>query len=191
MYYYQDEDNYYKVDLDAQRSFSKLSVKKAGVETELGHLSGPGYTRHFAFQLEVSIVDGVITVLRDGVDLFANVAASTLSSGSVALYSWGNNGANFDDITVTQSTTSSNANVEPAVEAEHFIFTDPPYDSNTGTPVQLLVEQTLATQPTHEHADPTPETQSFDLSPAESDIFFSHSVQYRATLQPIALLRTK
>jgi len=102
----------------------------------------------------------------------ARRADSTLSSGSVALYSWANKGARFDDITVTQSTTPSNANVEPAVEAEHFVFTDPPYDSNTGTPVQLLVEQSLATQPTHEHADATPETQSFDLSPAESDVFF-------------------
>lgn len=102
VFYYTNEDNYYKIDLDEQRSFSTLVQKEAGVETVLATSAGPGYAVGVDTQLKVTVSDNEITVVRDGVTLFGgSVSGGDLTEGTVGLYSWGNDGAQFDDVIVT------------------------------------------------------------------------------------------
>ncbi|MDA0241141.1 MAG: Ig-like domain-containing protein [Proteobacteria bacterium] len=102
VFYYTDENNYYKIDFDAQRSFSTLFQREAGVETVLATVAGPGYSVGVDTQLKVTISGDEITVLRDGVDVFGGaVSGGDLTDGTIGLYSWGNVGAEFDDVFVS------------------------------------------------------------------------------------------
>ena len=100
MFRYQDPKNYYKVDLDKQRDFRKLFKVKKGTETTLATATG-GYTQNADMVLSVTLDDSVITVTLDGIDIFGgSITDSDITNGTVALYSWGNTGARFDDVAV-------------------------------------------------------------------------------------------
>ena len=100
MFRYQDPKNYYKVDLDNQRNFRTLFKVKTGIETTLAAATG-GYTQNADMVLSVTLVDSVITVTLDGIDVFGGpITDSDITNGTVALYSWGNTGARFDDVAV-------------------------------------------------------------------------------------------
>ena len=104
VFYYTDADNYYKVDFDQQRGFSTLFQVQGGVETTLATVSGAGYVIGNTTQLAVTVSGSGITVLRDGGDVFGGpVLNGALTSGTVGLYSWGNTGANFDNVVVTSA----------------------------------------------------------------------------------------
>ena len=111
MFYYQDPNNFYKVEFDQQRSFSTLFQMENGVETTLATASGRGYTLGANTQIEVTVAGGDITVLRDGVDVFGTIQSSALTGGSVGLYSWGNTGANFDNILVTEVSVPASSSI--------------------------------------------------------------------------------
>ncbi|NKB56202.1 MAG: S8 family serine peptidase [Alphaproteobacteria bacterium] len=110
VFYYTDENNYYKVDFDQQRSFSKLFQVQGGVETTLASVSGPGYAIGVDTALSVTVSGSEITVLRDGADVFGGpVQGGALTGGTVGLYSWANTGANFDDVVVTGNGPAASA----------------------------------------------------------------------------------
>ena len=101
MFRYQDQDNYYKLELDNQRKFSKLFKVVDGVETTLAHVEEPGYTVGTKFDLEIKVDGNQIQVLRDGIDLFGGpIIDDSHSKGTVALYSWGNTSNYYDDVQV-------------------------------------------------------------------------------------------
>ncbi len=115
-----DENNYYKIDFDQQQSFSTLFQVSGGAETVLASVSGPGYVIGAETPLSVTVTDSTITVLRDGEDVFGGpVTGGTLSAGTVGLYSWGNNGAHFDNLTVSSNGGGA------ALTAEAVIASDP------------------------------------------------------------------
>lgn len=99
MFYYQDADNYYKVDIDKQRNFSKLVKRVNGVETTLKDVPEI-YLVGADMLLHVMINNNQISVELDGVDLFGPINDSSLSSGTIALYCWANNRCFFDDVYV-------------------------------------------------------------------------------------------
>ena len=101
MFRYQDQDNYYKLDLDNQRKFSKLFKVVDGVETTLAHVAEPGYTVGTKFDLEIKVNGNQIQVFRDGIDLFGGpITDDSHAKGTVALYSWGNTNNYYDDVLV-------------------------------------------------------------------------------------------
>ncbi|UOE53357.1 metallophosphoesterase [Cytobacillus oceanisediminis] len=101
MFRYQDPDNYYKLELDNQRKFSKLFKVVDGVETTLAHVAEPGYIPDTKFELEIKVVGNQIQAYRDGIDIFGGpIIDDSHSKGTVALYSWGNQSNYFDDVLV-------------------------------------------------------------------------------------------
>ncbi len=98
LFRYQNPSNYYKVELDSQRSFRKLLKMTGGVETTLATAAG-GYVLNTNLALRVDVSGSQITVTLDGVVLFGGpVSDSDLATGTVALYCWGSTGATFDNI---------------------------------------------------------------------------------------------
>ncbi|WP_069187891.1 family 16 glycoside hydrolase [Sporosarcina globispora] len=101
MFRYQDPDNYYKLELDSQRKFSKLFKVVDGVETTLAHVAEPGYIPGTKFELEIRVVGNQIQVYRDGIDIFGGpIMDDSHTKGTVALYSWGNQSNYYDDVLV-------------------------------------------------------------------------------------------
>jgi hypothetical protein len=101
MFRYKDPNNYYKVDLDKQRNFMKLFSMVNGVETELKSIVG-GYVQNADMTLQVTVQGCSISVELNGADLFGTVIDNSLPAGSIALYSWGEQNAYYDDVTVVK-----------------------------------------------------------------------------------------
>ncbi|WP_158409483.1 metallophosphoesterase [Gloeocapsa sp. PCC 73106] len=100
LFYYQDPDNYYKLELDANQRFTQLFQRVDGVETTLAR-SRNHYALNTDTHLRVDIDDNRISAWMDGERIFNNpIEDRQLTEGTVALYSWGSQGASFDDITV-------------------------------------------------------------------------------------------
>ena len=89
--------------MDSQRGFRKLIRKANGIVTLLGS-NASGYVPGRTYAVRIEASGGQIRVKVDGVDQFA-VSDNALASGSVAMYSWGNDGSFFDDVAVTSFTT--------------------------------------------------------------------------------------
>jgi hypothetical protein len=101
MFRYQNPSNYYKVELDAQRSFRKLFKKSGGVETVLA-TECAGYVPGSNYILRVEVTNSEVTCLLNGAVLFGGpVTDSSLKAGTVALYAWGSQGVFFNNLRVT------------------------------------------------------------------------------------------
>ncbi|MGC3961136.1 MAG: Ig-like domain-containing protein [Verrucomicrobiota bacterium] len=101
MFCYKNPANYYKFDMDQQRQFRKIFRMQNGVETTIA-TQFAGYVTGSNYQLSVQVSAAGINVTLGGQSLFGGLVPDTnLTSGSVALYSWGNAGSYFSNITVT------------------------------------------------------------------------------------------
>lgn len=101
MFRYQNQNNYYKLDLDKQRNFAKLFKVVNGVETMIATATAPGYTQGANSNLEVKVIGNQIQVFQDGKDIFGGpVTDNSLTTGTVAMYCWGNQNSYFDDVSV-------------------------------------------------------------------------------------------
>ncbi|MGM0838335.1 MAG: FIMAH domain-containing protein [Bacillota bacterium] len=102
MFRYQDQDNYYKLDLDEQRDFIKLFKVVDGEETTLAHVEEPGYTKGANFELEIKVVGNRIQAFKDGNNIFGEtILDDSHPTGTVALYSWGTQSSYYDDVRVS------------------------------------------------------------------------------------------
>jgi hypothetical protein len=99
MFRYQDENNYYRFTWDRQGNSRNLVKCENGQFTILAQDSVP-YVTGKEYQVKISTQGSTLQVSIDGSPVFS-VNDSTFSSGSIALYSWGNAGSYFDDITVS------------------------------------------------------------------------------------------
>jgi Ca2+-binding RTX toxin-like protein len=116
MVHYQDPENYYKVELDAQNGTSlfQLIEVKDGVERYLSQIPAR-YTSGEAFKLRVEVVDNAIQAWMDGEAIFSYpIESRAVLKGTVALFSWGSAGLTFDDVTVV-SLTGEEPPVTPPV----------------------------------------------------------------------------
>lgn len=112
MFHYVDASNYYKLELDAQGDLDRnpsngagsvfqLIRMRDGVEEILGIVPGK-YTPGELTNLRVDIKDGKILAYIDGVEIFVHeLEDHAMEKGTFALYSWGNQGLAFEDVTVT------------------------------------------------------------------------------------------
>ncbi|ATN36560.1 hypothetical protein ACO34A_22485 (plasmid) [Rhizobium sp. ACO-34A] len=110
--HYQDAKNYYKIELDAQNGTSlfQLIEVKDGVEKYLTQIPAR-YTSNKEFQFRVEVKDGKIQTWIDGNQIFSYAIEShAVQKGTVGLFSWGNAGLSFDNVTVV---SLDNAPSEP------------------------------------------------------------------------------
>ena len=99
MFRYQDENNYYRFSWDKERSYRRLVKCVNGQFTLLAQDSVP-YVIGQNYRLKIGAHGSTLQVSIDGSPIFS-VNDSSLSSGTIALYSWGNTGSYFDNIRVT------------------------------------------------------------------------------------------
>ena len=99
---YQDSDNYYRFSWDKQRNYRRLVKVHNGVYTLLASDTVP-YVEGQTYQVEMQVEGSQLTVRIDGATIFA-VSDSSVTAGTVGLYTWANNGARFDDVQVTPAT---------------------------------------------------------------------------------------
>ena len=101
---YQDPNNYYRFSWDRQRAYRRLVKVHNGVFTLLAGDAVP-YVEGQTYQMKMQVEGTQLTVMIDGATIF-NVTDSSLATGTVALYTWANDGARFDDVQVTPVTTA-------------------------------------------------------------------------------------
>jgi hypothetical protein len=95
---YQDPKNYYRFSWDKQRSYGRVTKKVNGVESLVAEDKVP-YIVGRSYQLKIDVSGSSIQIHVDGRLVFS-VSDRSLSSGTIALYSWSNAGSYFDDIKV-------------------------------------------------------------------------------------------
>lgn len=115
LFHYVDANNYYKLELDAEGdldrnpsngagSIFQLIRMRGGVEEILGIVPGK-YTPGELTNLRIDVKDGVFVAYIDGVEIFGHeIEDHSMEQGTFALYSWGNQGLAFEDVTVTSLT---------------------------------------------------------------------------------------
>ncbi|WP_295043096.1 metallophosphoesterase [uncultured Paracoccus sp.] len=102
---YVDENNYYKIDLDARNGLISLVKVVDNYESAIAR-SAATYTPGDSFLLEARIVDGKITATMDGLQLFSlPIEVRDIASGAAGVWSWGAAGAQFDDIAIVDLST--------------------------------------------------------------------------------------
>jgi hypothetical protein len=99
MFGYKDAKNYYRFSMDQQRSYRRLIKMVNGTPVLLA-----GDTVAFQqgrwYDVQARMAGGVVEIWLDGQLLF-RVNDATFTAGKIALYSWCNVGAQFDDVVVT------------------------------------------------------------------------------------------
>lgn len=103
MFRFSDAANYYKLELDRQQNFRRLTKTVNGQETLLASEPG-GYAQDQDCYLVIECDGPQITAALDGVTLFSGpVSDPAHTAGTVGLYCWGNEGAAFDNLWVVPS----------------------------------------------------------------------------------------
>lgn len=99
--HYQDENNYYKFELDNRTGLPQLFSLKDGIEQT--YWQGPyRYDTEGSNHLRADIVDGKVQVWLNGTALFtAPIELHDVEQGTFGLYNWrAGNGVTYDDIRV-------------------------------------------------------------------------------------------
>ena len=98
MFRYVDDDNYYRLSLDAQRSYRRLVKKEKGVITVLWE-AATGYVVGEPFSLTIDAIGSKLVGYLNDVRLF-EVHDSAHAAGKVGLYCWANPNARFERVEV-------------------------------------------------------------------------------------------
>ncbi len=98
MFRYQDPNNYYRFSWSAGNSSRRLEKRVGGVFQVLAKDSVP-YTVGQTYTLQIVTQGSSLKVLIDGRSVFS-VTDSAIPEGTIALYSYSNQGSAFDDIVV-------------------------------------------------------------------------------------------
>jgi hypothetical protein len=110
MFRYTGTSNYYRFSMDSELSQRRLTKVRNGTWTTLWS-DATAYTLNRTYVLEVIANGSTITVKLDGVQLWSGTDSNALSTGTVAMYSWRNTGAQFDNVLVRNlSVAFSHAN---------------------------------------------------------------------------------
>ena len=98
MFRYSDNDNYYRFSWDRERSYRRLVKKENGIFTLLAQDDVP-YVTGRTYKLSVVACGPAIHVSIDNALIFC-VRDSSHASGTIAMYSWANTAAYFDNVAV-------------------------------------------------------------------------------------------
>lgn len=99
---YRDENNYYRFSMDHARSYRRLIKKAAGVVTVLWE-DDDQYVVGRDYILTIDCLGKRLRGYLDGIPLF-DLRDSSLPTGRVGLYCWGNWGARFAEVQVAAPT---------------------------------------------------------------------------------------
>jgi calcineurin-like phosphoesterase family protein/Big-like domain-containing protein len=100
LFRFRDPANYYKLELDRQQSFRRLTKVVGGAESVLATQTG-GYPQDQDLYLVVECKGPEIKTSLDGEPLFGGpIMDNSFAAGTVGLYCWGNEGATFDNLWV-------------------------------------------------------------------------------------------
>jgi len=102
MFRYVDGESYYRFSMDSERSYRRLIKKVAGVVTTLWQDS-VAYTVGQSYDLTIRAAGTELRAHLDGAPLFT-VHDNDLREGRIAFYCWGNTGANFERVLVSDAT---------------------------------------------------------------------------------------
>jgi len=102
LFRYQDEDNYYRFSIDRSRNYHRLIKKFGGTVSVLWEASA-GYDLGRPYLATVDCIGNQLRVYLDGV-LIAEVKDGDLATGKIGLYCWGNTGARFTEVRVSEPT---------------------------------------------------------------------------------------
>jgi hypothetical protein len=138
MFRFIDNDNWYRFSWDAQLKQRRLVKKAGGVYTLLAADSVP-YVLGQNYQVEVVAQGSQLEVWVDGARIF-QVTDASLPRGSVAFYTWQNNGAFFDNL-VIEDLSGGSFNALPKITAL------------SATPATILDTQTSQLQVTATDTD--------------------------------------
>ncbi len=120
---YVDEDNYYRLSLDHQRSYRRLVRRAHGVVTTLWEDAGT-FEVGMPFTLAVDAVGSRLMGYMNERLLF-EVTDSTHAAGQIGLYCWGNIGARFEFVEVRSLTLEANALFSDRFAEDNFdVWTD-------------------------------------------------------------------
>ena len=98
MFRYQDPNNYYRFSWDSQRSYRRLVKVENGVFSLLPEDS-VSYTLGQTYAMDIQATGDTLEVRIDGILIFAVAdTGTTLTTGSLAFYMWGNDGSAFDNV---------------------------------------------------------------------------------------------
>lgn len=103
MFRYQDNENYYRFSWHASAKYRRLEKRVGGTFKTLAE-DGAVYTVGKTYALQIIAQGSSLKVLIDGKTIFA-VSDSSLSEGTIALYSFINAGSFFDDVVVEDLAT--------------------------------------------------------------------------------------
>ena len=95
---YVNDDNYYRLSLDAQRNYRRLIKKESGLSSILWE-EKKGYTVGKPFTLTVDVIGSRLVGYMGDERLF-NVTDSAHAAGQIGLYCWANTGARFERVEV-------------------------------------------------------------------------------------------
>ena len=87
--------------MDRERKYRRLVKVVNGVFNVLAQ-DAVAYQTGRWYNVQATMARGIIQILVDGQELF-NVHDATHDKGTIALYSWNNTGAEFDDLGVLQN----------------------------------------------------------------------------------------
>ncbi len=108
-----DEDNYYKLEIDASANLITLVKVVEGYETYLARVRTV-YTPDDEFHLKAERVDGKMQAWIDGHEIFAyDLEDHDLGEGAAGVYAWGAAGARFDDVAIVDLSTPFEDAVPP------------------------------------------------------------------------------
>jgi YD repeat-containing protein len=112
MFRYTGTSNYYRFSMDSERSNMRLTKVRNGTWTSLWE-STTAYQLNRTYVLEIIANGSTITVKLDGVQLWSGTDSNALTTGTVAMYSWMNTGAQFDNVLVRNLAVAFSQRNEP------------------------------------------------------------------------------
>ncbi len=106
MFRYLDQDNYYRVSMNARFGFTRFEKRKNGIFSTLA-VNAIGYVENQALTMTAEVQGDAVVVWIDGDPVFAIVDDDPITGGTVALYC--QDRAQFDNVMITE------ASPQPAV----------------------------------------------------------------------------
>jgi len=139
VFHYQDEANYYKLELDSKGGLWNLVYVKDGIEEVLDRVPAK-YTPGSTVELRLDIKDGVISAYLDGEMIFADPTEDhQIATGTFGLYTWKSAGTSFEEVTVV-----SLADPAPVVNADPIAMDDSGLTATAGVDLMIAAEDLLA-----------------------------------------------
>ena len=123
MFYYINNDNYYRVSFSYSDGFSRLVKKVGGTFTTLAQ-NARGFPPGTRLNIACEVNNGVIQITVNGEKLFSAYDTS-LSSGTVALYC--RDSCTFDDVDITSPGTG--ASISISSPADYSVFSNATFEN--------------------------------------------------------------